>query len=422
MNKNGFTLVDTMVTVTVVGVLASIAIPHYHSRVAKAQTSKAMSLIDAEKVNVTQYMLKKNGCGTISNNPVEGKYGSIEVTGNLKSDAVQYPNTLQGTGCLITYTFKSDGVSKRLAGKKITAELFNNSTLSKNTSTDVGAEYLSPVFVAQVSDPVVKPTITTETPLVAKDTVLIPVEAGTPEADPVYKLNITKDYKNLTTTDAGYYLKPSINLYDYFVEKASRAPEVNEKIEIIVEKDVAVLGFTNVPTRATATAAMVVDNRWPKVNLTIVNYGLIAGHGSRGGKNNSGSMRDGGNGGTALQNSSGQRIYANNYGILAGGGGGAQIAVYGSRGWTSAGGGGGAPYGEGGDGNKGSKAPYGSLLYGGSGYKKGDAISGAGGNLGQDGSYGVKMNKFYEWYPGKAGATTTGDVVLTNLSGGKTKL
>lgn len=194
-----------MVTVTVVGVLASIAIPHYHSRVAKAQTSEAMSLIDAEKVNVTQYMLKKNGCGTISNNPVEGKYGSIEVTGNLKSDAVQYPNTLQGTGCLITYTFKSDGVSKRLAGKKITAELFNNSTLSKATSTNVGAEYLSPVFVAQVSDPVVKPTITTETPLVAKDTVLIPVEAGTPEIGSTTETNCVKYQAQMICSDMGTY-------------------------------------------------------------------------------------------------------------------------------------------------------------------------------------------------------------------------
>ena len=51
-NQNGFTLIELMIVVTIIGILAAIAIPQYQTFVAKSQVSRAVNESANAKVHI----------------------------------------------------------------------------------------------------------------------------------------------------------------------------------------------------------------------------------------------------------------------------------------------------------------------------------------------------------------------------------
>src|SRR2546430_13421588 len=74
--QQGFTLIELMIVVAIVGILAAIAIPAYQDYVARSKVSEAMAALGACKTSVTEYVqvnagvapdtLAKAGCGAVS--------------------------------------------------------------------------------------------------------------------------------------------------------------------------------------------------------------------------------------------------------------------------------------------------------------------------------------------------------------------
>ncbi|HGG7825205.1 TPA: pilin [Neisseria meningitidis] len=108
--QKGFTLIELMIVIAIVGILAAVALPAYQDYTARAQVSEAILLAEGQKSAVTEYYLNhgiwpgdNSSAGVASSSTIKGKYvKSVEVKNGV-----------------VTAEMKSSGVNKEIQGKKL---------------------------------------------------------------------------------------------------------------------------------------------------------------------------------------------------------------------------------------------------------------------------------------------------------------
>ncbi|HEZ4798847.1 TPA: pilin [Neisseria meningitidis] len=108
--QKGFTLIELMIVIAIVGILAAVALPAYQDYTARAQVSEAILLAEGQKSAVTEYYLNhgiwpggNSSAGVATSSEIKGKYvQSVEVKNGV-----------------VTATMASSNVNKEIKGKKL---------------------------------------------------------------------------------------------------------------------------------------------------------------------------------------------------------------------------------------------------------------------------------------------------------------
>ncbi|WP_413540717.1 pilin [Acinetobacter sp. COS3] len=136
--QKGFTLIELMIVVAIIGILAAIAIPAYQDYIARSQASEGVSLAGGLKSEVADNM-QDGVCGTSS---LSGKYAASVVVsgGNVTSTATD----TTPTGCIITATYQSTGVSKQIQSKILQLDVLGNGSLKVRAggTTNLDTKYI----------------------------------------------------------------------------------------------------------------------------------------------------------------------------------------------------------------------------------------------------------------------------------------
>ena len=123
-NQGGFTLIELMIVVAIIGILASIAIPAYQDYTIRSRVAEAASVALPIKTNVGLYVSES---GTLPTSLSDLDY----VTSVTSAYAGDYVTTLDvGTGGVITVTLKTtDDLPSTVSGKTVVFTPTSNGTV-----------------------------------------------------------------------------------------------------------------------------------------------------------------------------------------------------------------------------------------------------------------------------------------------------
>ncbi|HEZ8453269.1 TPA: pilin, partial [Neisseria gonorrhoeae] len=108
--QKGFTLIELMIVIAIVGILAAVALPAYQDYTARAQVSEAILLAEGQKSAVTEYYL--NHGKWPANNGDAGVASSAEIKG-------KYVQKVEVNNGVVTATMASSNVNKEIKDKKL---------------------------------------------------------------------------------------------------------------------------------------------------------------------------------------------------------------------------------------------------------------------------------------------------------------
>jgi len=132
-SQQGFTLIEVMIVVAIVGILAAVALPSYTSYLRRGELPEAFSQLATFRVQMEQYYLDNRNYGSSSTCGRQSDGSSLVVTPSGTNIHFSYSCTLTNSGQ--GYTLAATGNATRTTGYDYTLDQTN----AKATTTYEGA-------------------------------------------------------------------------------------------------------------------------------------------------------------------------------------------------------------------------------------------------------------------------------------------
>jgi type IV pilus assembly protein PilA len=142
--QQGFTLIELMIVVAIIGILAAIAIPAYQDYIARSQMTEALSLMDGPKTAVAEYW------GTKGTFPADNTTAGVAAS-NLISG--KYVASVAISSGLITATMQSSGISQPIQSKTIQLSVFTTAGAIKFTCETGATNGVDPKYIPSSCKP-----------------------------------------------------------------------------------------------------------------------------------------------------------------------------------------------------------------------------------------------------------------------------
>ena len=133
--QKGFTLIELMIVVAIIGILAAVAIPAYQDYIARAQVTEAISLTAGGKTPLSEYYAAKGVWPTTAS----------DVMGTVAGKFVSSISITTGAGIsgalALTATMATVGVNSAVSGSTLILATADEGKTWSCTGGNIGAKH-----------------------------------------------------------------------------------------------------------------------------------------------------------------------------------------------------------------------------------------------------------------------------------------